>query len=165
MLSASPSASSSAAATHWQLRWTSPQATPLLPMTTMLSTLSSLRPQPRTKTRMSARWWHSKARASAYSQTVLLPPTSHCHRRRLLPSRCTPPPCFTLLPPPLTPPCCRQRRAVALPPPPQPPRCCHHVAVISLCADAVLHATATAADANTTALPQVLCYSLRSSFL
>jgi hypothetical protein len=35
-----------------------------------LAALSSLCPLPRTKTRMLAHWWHSKARASAHSQMV-----------------------------------------------------------------------------------------------
>ena len=108
MTSASPSASSLAAAAHRRPRWTSPRATPSLPTTTMLSTLSSLHPRPRTKTRTSARRWRSKACVSAHSRTVPLPPTSVrrrvCQRIR---RRCR---------------CCR-RRAVALPPPPQPPCC------------------------------------------
>ena len=78
MTSASPSASSlaAAAAAHRRPRWTSPRATPSLPTTTMLSTLSSLHPRPRTKTRTSARQWRSKACVSAQSRTVPLPPTS-----------------------------------------------------------------------------------------
>ena len=80
MLSASPSASASslAAVAHRRPRWTSPRATPSLPTTTMLSTLSSLHPQPRTKTLTSARRWRSKACVSAHSRTVPLPPTSRC---------------------------------------------------------------------------------------
>ena len=76
MSSASPSASSLAAAAHRRPRWTSPRATPSLPTTTMLSTLSSLHPQPRTKTLTSARRWRSKACVSAHSRTVPLPLTS-----------------------------------------------------------------------------------------
>ena len=96
MLSASPSASASslAAVAHRRPRWTSPRATPSLPTTTMLSTLSSLHPQPRTKTLTSARRWRSKACVSAHSRTVPLPPTSRCRAAAtaaasvLLPPRC-----------------------------------------------------------------------------
>ena len=141
MLSASPSASASslAAVAHRRPRWTSPRATPSLPTTTMLSTLSSLHPRPRTKTRTSARRWRSKACVSAHSRTVPLPPTSVrrrvCQRIR---RRCR---------------CCR-RRAVALPPPPQPPRYYNRTAAVALCSAAVLCAAAfTSTRGQHTAIP------------
>ena len=117
---------SSVAVAHRQPRWASPRAPLLLPMTTMPSVLLSLRPQPRTKTHTSARWWHSKARASAHSQTMpanLLQPPRCCHRAAHF---ALPPPPLTLPPPPrrrqasanvAMARCCHQRRcAVALPP-------------------------------------------------
>ena len=61
--------------------------------TTMPSTLSSLRPQPRTKTRTSASRWHSKALALAHSRTVPVNPPQPprcCHRAE--PSCCAPRP-------------------------------------------------------------------------
>ncbi len=131
-------ASSSTAAAHWQPRWTSPQAPPLLPTATMPSALSSLRPRPRTKTRTSARWWRSKACASAHSQTVPANPPQPprcCHRAATVAlcataSLCAAATAADAAADTAPPPSCRRRRAVALPQLPltlpQPPRCSRH---------------------------------------
>jgi hypothetical protein len=152
MLSASPLASSSAVAAHQRPRWTSPRAAPLLPTTTMPSALSSLRPRPRTKTRMSAHQWCLKARALAHSRTVpvnLPQPPCCCHRDAAIAlcaaavlraaatatdaaAAAVPPPSFcrrragVLLPPPQHLGRCAPPQCFALPPPPltlPPPPC------------------------------------------
>jgi hypothetical protein len=110
MLSALPLASSAAAATHQRPWWTSPRATPLLPMTTMLSTLSSLCPQPRTKMRT---WGVSGVRRCVRWRIC---GWCRCRRHRAV----------ALTPPPQPPCCCHCAAAVTL---------CVAVAVV-LCAAA-----------------------------
>ena len=149
MLLASLLALSSAVAVHWRLQWRSPRAPQSLPTTTMLSALSSLRPQPRTKTRTLARQWRLKARALAHLPTVQVNPPQPpccCHRAAAV-TLCT----ATTLRAVATaadtaaasglPPSFRQRCAGALPPMPM----LH------------CHAAATAADAATAAAPPPSC--------
>ncbi len=94
MSSALPLASLAAAAAHQQTRWTSPRVTPLLPMTTMLLTLSSLRPRPRTKTRtLGVGGVRRRVRRRICGQC-------HCRQRRAI-----------ALPPPPQPSCCCHRAA------------------------------------------------------
>jgi hypothetical protein len=133
----------------------------LLPTTTMLSALSSLRPQPRMKARTLARWWCSKARASVHSRTVpvnLPQPPCCCHHAAGV-ALCTAAAlrgavtandaATAAVPPPSFP----RRCAVTLLPLPQHPQCCNRAAAIALFTATMLRATATTADAATAAVP------------
>jgi hypothetical protein len=157
MLSASPWASSLAAAAHRQPRWTSPRAPPLLPPTTMPSALLSLRPRPRTKTRTLAHWWCSKAHALTLLQAVPGKPPQplRCCQRAAAYALCDATvAALRAAATDATPlPSCRQHCAVALPPPPQHPRCCNRTVAAVLCTAVVLRAATTTADTAAAAMP------------
>ena len=89
MASTSPLASASALAAHLRPRWTSPRAKPSVPMTTMLSMLSSHCPRPRTKTpTLGVHGVRRRVRRCIRGRC-------RCRRRRAV-----------ALPPPPQPPCC-----------------------------------------------------------
>ena len=104
--------------------------------------------------RMSARWWCSKARASAHLRTVQVnspQPPRCCHRTAAvalypfaaLRAATTAADAATG----------RRHRPITLPPPPQHPCCCNRAAAVALCTAATLRTAATAADAATAATP------------